>query len=295
MMRCIGDRVYGNEGDTDYTFPQCGDGTFGSVGMQIYQILDLKSRALAKETMEMLGRSGQSVDDILDPVHEAHSNLEDNISKRGGCTFSQYVPDGYISSSIMDNFHYFAPSHAKHERFYNNHSSHTDSGLMTAVIVTDEPGLEVFDQRRNEWIAIEEEVMRFLETSGAVQQDPLCHRKYATFFWSDSVEYLNKAPVERVLDENRNTVLKPLFHRVADCKGERYSVVFKQRTAPLRTHCRYQEDYILASIQLRADTQSKNAYTLWKESKSSLSSSAFSWHHVTVALASLFVVCILAL
>merc|ERR1712154_59997 len=93
--------------------------------------------------------------------------------------------------------------------------------------------------------------------------DPLCHRKYATFFWSDSVEYLNNAPLN---DGNQKEIeLKPLFHRVADCKNERYSVVFKQRTAPLRTHCRYQEDYILASIQQKVDTESKNAYTLWDE------------------------------
>merc|ERR1712154_229655 len=91
--------------------------------------------------------------------------------------------------------------------------------------------------------------------------DPLCHRKYATFFWSDSVEYLNNAPLN---DGNQKEIeLKPLFHRVADCKNERYSVVFKQRTAPLRTHCRYQEDYVLASIQQKVDTESKNAYTLW--------------------------------
>merc|ERR1712129_675633 len=94
-------------------------------------------------------------------------------------------------------------------------------------------------------------------------KDSLCHRKYATFLWSDSVEYLNNAPT---VDKGNDMVkLKPLFHRVADCKNERYSVVFKQRTAPLRTHCRYQEDYILASIQQKVDADSKNAYTLWNE------------------------------
>merc|ERR1712048_915712 len=125
-------------------------------------------------------------------------------------------------------------------------------------------GLEVFDQRENQWVAIEQEVMRHLQVSGQSEVDPLCHRKYATFFWSDSVEYLNKAPFQRdgprILKE-----LQPLFHRVADCKEERFSVVFKQRPAPLGTHCRYQEDYILASIQQKLDTESKNAYTLWDE------------------------------
>jgi hypothetical protein len=50
----------------------------------------------------------------------------------------------------MDNFHYFNSfndpqpdskvGHRKEEQFHNNHASHSDSGLMTAVVVTDEPG-----------------------------------------------------------------------------------------------------------------------------------------------------------
>merc|ERR1712154_626964 len=175
------------------------------------------------------------------------------------------MPNDYVSSSIMDNFHYFPPSKEKHRKFYNNHASHTDSGLMTVVVVTDEPGLEILDQRRNEWLKIEELMHRYLKESGEYDKDPMCHRKYATFFWSDSVEYLNNAPF--VNKKNDGKKLKALLHRVADCENERYSVVYKQRTAPLRTHCRYQEDYILASIQQKVDTQSKNAYTLWDEEK----------------------------
>merc|ERR1711933_114112 len=68
-------------------------------------------------------------------------------------------------------------------------------------------------------------------------------------------------------EDKEEKKLKALFHRVADCENERYSVVFKQRTAPLRTHCRYQEDYILASIQQKVDTKSKNAYALWNAEK----------------------------
>merc|ERR1719233_215452 len=133
-MRCIG-----RHNDEGYTFPNA---AFGRFGMRIYQILDLQSRALAKNTMAMMGKCTKSVDDILDPMHDIDSNVEDYIVESGDSVFSRFMPDGYISSSIMDNFHYFPPSQAKHERFYNNHSSHTDSGLMTAVIVTDEPGLE---------------------------------------------------------------------------------------------------------------------------------------------------------
>merc|ERR1712173_331571 len=114
---------------------------------------------------------------------------------------------------------------------------------------------------------------KYLKESGEYKKDKLCHRKYATFFWSDSVEYLNNAPMVKE-SKQQGKKLVPLFHRVADCNNERYSVVFKQRTAPLRTHCRYQEDYILASIQQKVDTESKNAYTLWdKKSTGKLSKS----------------------
>ena len=110
---------------------------------------------------------------------------------------------------------------------------------------------------------------KYLKEKGEYENDALCHRRYATFFWSDSCEYLNNAPVEGRGndDENGEKKLKALFHRVADCEHERFSVVFKQRTAPLRTHCRYQEDYILASIQQKVDKESKNAYALWKDEK----------------------------
>merc|ERR1712087_45579 len=241
--------------------------------------------------MAMIGKSEHAVDDILDPINCIQTDIQNGIQSDSNLDkFSSFVPDGYISSSIMDNFHYYAPSKEKHERFYNNHSSHTDSGLMTAVIVTDEPGLEIFDQRDNRWISIEQEVMRYVKESGQSERDPLCHRKYATFFWSDSVEYLNNAPFEKKGMEIKDTTLTPLFHRVADCKGERYSVVFKQRTAPLRTHCRYQEDYVLASIQQKVDTESKNAYTLWEQEDKGRGF----WKYGVIAMMSVAAVCVAA-
>ena len=262
MMRCIGKS---DEPSDSYVFPDCGEGTFGKYGMQIYQSLDLRCRALAKQVMAALGKSEICVDDILDPIHTINDSIDENIAiaQNGKHISSLFMPFGYVSSSIMDNFHYFAPSHEKHEKFYNNHSAHTDSGLMTVVIITDEPGLEILDQKMEKWVRIEQLMQEYLKESGECDSDVLCHRRYATFFWSDSVEYLNNAPC--VLEGSAAIELKPLFHRVADCEHERYSVVFKQRTAPLRTHCRYQEDYVLASIQRKVDTQSKNAYTLWEK------------------------------
>mmetsp|Transcript_60140 Transcript_60140/g.95497 ORF Transcript_60140/g.95497 Transcript_60140/m.95497 type:complete len:416 (-) Transcript_60140:59-1306(-) len=294
MMRCIGVNEQ-NDADNNkesYIFPDCGDGNFGKYGMQIYQALDLKSRELAQQTMLKIGKSGEVVADILDPINEINDNIDDNIVQNGQYSYSSFMPNNYISSSIMDNFHYFPPSHAKHERFYNNHAAHTDSGLMTAVICTDEPGLEVLDQQTNEWIAIEELMQKYLKESGEYDKDARCHRRYATFFWSDSVEYLNNAPFKESGAKGEKPQIRALFHRVANCQNERYSVVFKQRTAPLRTHCRYQEDYILASIQQKVDTKSKNAYALWDEQQKYSHSKV--WFYATVSFLAVSAVCLYA-
>eukprot|EP01084_Bolivina_argentea_P191911 329568_1 len=293
MMRCIGNITEKHK--NAYIFPDCGDGNFGKYGMQIYQVLDLKSRQLAKNTMIKLGKLGKYVDDLLDPINKINNDIDKNILQNDKHTFSTFMPNEYISSSIMDNFHYYAPSHDKHKKFYNNHACHTDSGLMTAVIITDEPGLELFDQKIQKWIQIEELMQTYLKENGLYKENELCHRKYATFFWSDSVEYLNNAPfVNGGIIKKK---IKPLFHRVADCKNERYSVVFKQRTAPLRTHCRYQEDYILASIQQKVDTESKNAYTLWNDKKQNVNKTNDGndlWLYGTVAFLAVFGVCLYA-
>ena len=53
------------------------------------------------------------------------------------------------------------------------------------------------------------------------------------------------------LDKTGKSKLTPSFHRVAQCTGERYSVVFKQRTCVCKTPPRYQEDYHLAVKQMK--------------------------------------------
>lgn len=188
----------------------------------------------------------------------------------------------HISSSIMDNFHYynsFKKEVQADEKFYNNHgklftstplvycsiswgwytffrnvvcgivmfplpqwslsslqAAHTDSGLLTVVVVTDVPGLEIFDQQIKKWIALEDLLHQYLPTIKKhhrqylifvfVVDDSWWQNRYATIFWADSVTYL------------KTTQLQSCMHRVGKSGKERYSVVFKQRTAPLRTACR---------------------------------------------------------
>jgi len=209
----------------------------GVTGMNLYQELDQMCRRYEYEVMKNLGLDSHLVDKILDPVFKVDTGASREGDSLVCC--SDYVLPNYISSSIMDNFHYFNSIHTTtkvedKEQFHNNHASHSDSGLMTAVVVTDEPGLEVFDQKLKCWIALEQVLHKYLKDQG-----PLAHRQYATIFWGDSHVYLKAN-------------LHECMHRVATSKGERYSVVFKQRTSPTATAPRYQEDYELALVQLKS-------------------------------------------
>jgi len=230
---------------------------FGIVGLNLYQGLDQLCRNAEYEVMNSLSLDPSLVDSILDPIYKK-GNVSSRDSKDSLVCTTDYMIPNYISSSIMDNFHYFntfdkkveeeeQPTNSKHlrkeEQFFNNHASHSDSGLMTAVVVTDEPGLEVFDQKEKCWIALE----RLIHEYVAKELPGTSHRKYATIFWGDSHVYLKGANLHESM------------HRVASGKGERYSVVFKQRTSPTATAPRYQEDYELALVQLKAMDALKEA------------------------------------
>jgi hypothetical protein len=129
---------------------------------------------------------------------------------------------------------------------------HTDSGLMTVVVCTDEPGLEVLDPLLGHWVAIERLIHAHCADKG------LSHRHFACVFYSDSLDYL----VKRL---ERPDKPRPCFHRVQKTLGgaERCSIVFKQRTAPLATAARYQEDYYLATLQL-ASVRKAGVCPEWK-------------------------------
>jgi len=131
------------------------------------------------------------------------------------------------------------------KKYKNNHLSHSDSGILTAVPISEVAALEVFDQTLQKWIALEKLVHKWgLETG----RD---YKKYVTVFWGDSHEYLSK----------ENTF--ECMHRVARCDDaptdqlnlnppKRFSHVFKMRTFSLLTAPRYQEDYELSLCQLKS-------------------------------------------
>lgn len=218
-------RAFGRGADADISTPQL----LARQGFALYAQLDNLCRELCADAVTLLGLDEDVVAAVLDPEGPG----------------DELLPPGYISSSIMDCFHYF-PRNINNdnnsnntdtiddldERYHNNHAMHTDSGLMTVVVCADTPGLEVLDPKLRQWVPLE----RLLHRRAA--RDSVSHRRFAVVFYSDSVEYLVK--------ERRNkgdaAMPGPCYHRVArsDGDGDRFSVVFKQRTAPLATAARYQ-------------------------------------------------------
>eukprot|EP01121_Diplochlamys_sp_Union-15-3_P007990 TRINITY_DN2083_c0_g1_i2.p1 TRINITY_DN2083_c0_g1~~TRINITY_DN2083_c0_g1_i2.p1 ORF type:complete len:285 (-),score=41.65 TRINITY_DN2083_c0_g1_i2:78-932(-) len=261
MMRCIGS-------DVPLESPGNGDKIdLGVVGMKLYSMLDQLCREHTLKVIKRLGIPEKQLSYILDPVYNKESEVHRSQNDSSIC-YSDYVPPGFVSSSIMDNFHYFNSAFHKvdeqkdpnvPERFYNNHASHTDSGLMTVVVVTDIPGLEVLDQQTEKWIALEQLVHEYVYKDKTTPFG--AHRKYATIFWADSCMYLN----EKLY--TKGTEIKSTFHRVEKHDKERYSVVFKQRTTPMTTPPRYQEDYEILTKQISAmeklKKQGSNGWTSW--------------------------------
>jgi len=238
----------------------------GTLGAQFYERCDLLCRTLAHKAVQTVGYSPKLVDAILDPIFTTGSvpSREDQTSA------TEFIPKGYIGSSILDNFYYYnkfekvqihqnenKESSEGVDQFYNNHAAHTDSGLLTVVVTTDNPGLELVDQKEGKWVAIERLLHAFAKQQAIAAGTPdlkLGHRRYAIIFWSDSIEYILKGGKDNLssIYSKANALPLACLHRVQRCDSGRYSVVFKQRTTPLKTACRYQEDFPLAKRQLEA-------------------------------------------
>jgi hypothetical protein len=176
----------------------------------LYQCLDTLCRRCARQCLP-------EVDRLLDPVP---------------------MPEGYISSSLLDSFHYRADE-TRGSHHANSHAAHTDSGLLTAVVTADVPALELLDQRLQRWVPIEFLIHQRCGGAGTL------HRRFCTLFWGDSLSHA--AQPEAPADKS----LTPHLHRVAGAHCERFSVVFKQRCVPLLTAPRYGEDYFISRFQER--------------------------------------------
>ncbi|XP_062514336.1 uncharacterized protein LOC134189953 [Corticium candelabrum] len=219
---------------------------FGCASLKLYSLLDLLCRSVLEQVCDANHIPRKKGEDILDPLSSNHDRLETTVADDSKC-WTSYVLPGYISSSLLDMFHYynkFDREDGSNEKYKNNHLSHTDSGILTLVPCAAIPGLEgnesirfVAIQSISEWISLEKIIHDATSTEGA---EMFSREGFATVFWGDSCVYLT--------GENA----QPCLHRVARSDLERYSYVFKMRTQPEATAPRYQEDFDLAVLQRKA-------------------------------------------
>ena len=218
--------------------PRGGCDDFGISGTKLFVLLDQLCRKLCRDTLvSSKGKAyiSKRLDELLDPARTS----EPCVYRSGSCVATSYLPKEYISSSILDSFYYSrlwnCESHHEglkstsnnyqctwNQNHFSNHASHTDSGLLTAVICTNMPALEVFDQKLHSWIAVEKLIH---------QKEADNRESYAIVFWGDSCTYLAAGK-----DGNPT----PCLHRVVKTPGARFSVVYKQRTRASKSAPRYQ-------------------------------------------------------
>ena len=217
---------------------KCDD--FGVLGLLLFEKLDILSRNIMKDVLHLYNKQESILNEILDPINI----INGNISRNKDHCFGEYTLNGYISSSVLDCYHYFGDSDSNKY----GHDVHTDSGLLTLIPMTfNNPSLQIFDQKEEEWINIEQLLLEYCNKNDK-------SKEYGVVLLGESVEpYINKHI------NNLENMLKPSFYRIDNGAEERFSVVYKQRTAPLRSHARYQEDFFLAKLHSEIDVDSVHA------------------------------------
>ena len=223
---------------------------FGVLGLLLFEKLDVLSRNIMNDVLTLYNKQESILNDILDPINISNGN----ISRDKQHCFGEYTLNGYISSSVLDCYHYFGITQNNNNKdksddgYKYGHNVHNDSGLITLIPMTfNNPSLQVFDQKEDEWINIEKLLIEYCNNNDKDKQ-------YGIVILGESVNpYINKHI------NNLNNTLKPCFYRIDNGKDDRFSVVYKQRTAPLRSHARYQEDFFLAKLHSEIDVDSVHA------------------------------------
>lgn len=114
--------------NTDLYLPaQVGpDRNFADLSLRLYEMLDQLGRRHLHAVSQQLGLRASAVDRVLDPVNKRSIDplLED--SDLGAKCATDYMFPGFISTSILDVFHYFnnfrSEEADKDDQFHNNHA-----------------------------------------------------------------------------------------------------------------------------------------------------------------------------
>eukprot|EP01084_Bolivina_argentea_P081608 147768_1 len=222
---------------------------FGVLAMLLFEQSDILCRNIMKDVLNTFNKPESILNNILDPINKINGNILRNKTNDHEHCFGEYTLNGYISTSILDCYHYFSCKDNKY-----GHDRHTDSGLVTFIPITDyNPSLQVFDQKENEWINIEQLVFEY-----CIKNDEN-ECEYGVIMSGECVNpYINKH-----INSEENQ-LHACQYRINNGNKERFSVVYKQRTAPLRSHARYQEDFVLAKMHSEIDVDSVHSRLMKK-------------------------------
>eukprot|EP00026_Physarum_polycephalum_P003683 Phypoly_transcript_03696.p1 GENE.Phypoly_transcript_03696~~Phypoly_transcript_03696.p1 ORF type:complete len:741 (+),score=176.56 Phypoly_transcript_03696:153-2375(+) len=194
----------------------------GKFGMELHEQMDQICRNFVKGCLQKDHVPLAKLDFILDPIQEIGAPAQREPFTPEIC-YSSYVPEGYISSSVLEI------SHAQPRR------ACTDGGLLTAAITSDVAGLEIFDQELRQWIAIEQLIHEYAPRANKY------HSQFAILFWGKSASYLKGPPG-----------FQPCEYRIRKGEKERYAIELKQRATPLTTPCLNKADQKLLETQLNA-------------------------------------------
>lgn len=198
---------------------------FAEAVLQVYGDFDEIGRKVFPLLLARTDVPQSDISKMIDPRPES-SMGKIIVEYSDSSTTSNLVPTNYISSSNVDLFHYYNDPSTE-AKWPMNHSSHTDSGILSFIPCSDEPGLDFYDQKLNCWLAIEDLIHR---------SAPGKYQEYGIVMVSDSIEQISKKQIAAGL------------HRVSRGVRPRDSIVFKMRGRPACTL--HLPDSIFTSIRV---------------------------------------------
>jgi hypothetical protein len=119
-----------DEGDAD---DEQGSRDLGILAAHYYAMADGLCRDVACDAVELyMKHSKRSVDEILDPEPLDGEYRPARVVAGVECGG---LPRGYVTSSLLDCFHYYGGDALDGARHDSNHEAHTDSGIFVLLLI----------------------------------------------------------------------------------------------------------------------------------------------------------------